>query len=33
MIRALILLLTGAFIAAFVLGGLRKVSRETYDIA
>lgn len=30
MIRTMILLLTGAFIAAFVLAGLRAVSRETY---
>lgn len=30
MIRTLLLLLTGAFIAAFVLAGMRAVSRETY---
>lgn len=29
MIRTLLLLLTGAFIAAFVLAGMRAVPRET----
>lgn len=29
MIRSILLLLTGAFLAAFVLAGMRAVSRET----